>query len=446
MKHLGKISVDLFYRHFSQDSLNSIKEITKINSLKVITYTPISAFKSTFKFINDNFVTKSNEATIIFGLTGLNSDVSPERLQNEIIDICNSSNKNLNIYVHTRCHIKMLSADEELLLGTQNISSTSSSFYELSKLNYNKIFSNHELIIKIHDKENSISDSIIDEALKDNYSCFNIIKDGISKPLNYKKILYLYDYKTILEHMDIIILAADEISHLNSKIDTSKWYLEIEDCVEIVDLCQEIHNGHSKEHYILTLSKFLTLVVGEDTYLRDELNISPSIFNLMESLEKIPLLSGRDASINNHDISSILANIFTEITISDINDECFHNMLNKIKDIIFYASLFDKEHLIEHMNYEVISQIEGSLGNYDLSKYVDNDANISRESIQEAIYNNDISLERQIYTLSEHVKQTSIDISEVILDEFKSITKNRINKAKEILELKLNNEYSYFKP
>ncbi|HDX8359843.1 TPA: hypothetical protein RQN15_003627 [Aeromonas hydrophila] len=246
--------------------------------------------------------------------------------------------------------------------------------------------------------------------------------------------------------MEIIILAADEISHLNSKIDTSKWYLEIEDCVEIVDLCQEIHSEHSKEHYIVMLSKFLTLVVGEDTYLREELNISPSIFNLMESLEKIPLLSGSDASINHHDISSILANIFTEITISYINDECFHNMLNKIKDIIFYASLFDKEHLIEHMNYEVISQIEGSLGNYDLSKYVDNDANISRESIQEAIYNNDISIERQIYTLSEHVKQTSIDISEVILDEFKSITKNRINKAKEILELKLNNEYSYFKP
>ncbi|QET79680.1 hypothetical protein [Aeromonas veronii] len=435
MKHLGKIPVDLFYRHFSQDSLKYIKEVKSIKSLKIITYVPISSFKSTFKFIDENFISKSDEVTIIFGLTGLNYDLSQEQLLEEITSIGKHSNKKLNIYVHTRCHIKMLLADDNLLLGTQNISSTSCSFSELSRLNYNNVFSNHELIMMIYDKEQKISNSIIDELIKDSLSCFNIIRNGIQSPFDYNEILKGYDYKTILEHMNIIYIAADEIYRLNNKIDTSRWELELEDCVKIVELCKEIHDEHDKEYYVEKLSELLLLLTGEDSYLREELN---SNFDFVKSLEKIKLLS-------DNDILNVLINIFTEIKITDIDDEYFYGMLTKIKDIIFHASVFDKELLVEHMSHEVINQIEGSLGDYDLSKYIDNDANISRNSIQEAIYNNEISLDRLVYTLAEHIKKTSIDIIEIILSVFKEITNNRIIKANEILEMKIKNVYSHFK-
>ncbi|WP_279488356.1 hypothetical protein [Aeromonas veronii] len=445
MKHLGRISADLFHRHFAQDAFERQKGMASIKSLKIVTYVPISALISTFKFIHENFIIKSDEAIIIFGVTGLNSKDSQEALCKECNEISKLSTKNLNVYIHTRCHIKMLLADNELFLGTQNISSTSCSFSEISHLGYNNIFSNHELIMKIHDEGQHISNSIINEIMKDELSCFNIIKNGLKTPLDYKIIFELYDSKTIKEYFKIIRLAADEIYNLKNTIDTSKWELEIEDCVEIVELCEEIHNIHTNDcSSIRKLSDFLLLVTGEDRYLRKELSLSSSSFNIVELLEKISFLSDINSSTHKNEMLNALTNVLTsvlsEIKVSDIDGNAFHVMLTKIKDVIFYAGLYDKRHLVEYMSHEVISQIESNIGDYELSRYIDNDANISHDSIQEAIYNDEIPLECQIYTLAEHVKKTSLEITEIILDVFKSITKDRIDNAQQILTIKMNNE------
>ncbi|MBU2023891.1 MAG: hypothetical protein KJ609_05255 [Gammaproteobacteria bacterium] len=433
MNHLGNVSVDIYHRHFSEDSLESMKKIDQINSLKIITYVSINSLKSTFSFINENFISKSGEAIIIFGLTGWNSKGSLEELKGIIKNIDGCSNKNINVYIHTRCHIKMLSADENLLLGTQNISQTSCSFSELSELRFDYVFSSHELIMKVNDTGQKISNSIIDEITRDQYSCFNIIKDGVEVLVNWNDVFYWYDYKAIKEHVKAISIAADKVYNLDG-IDISEWEVDVGDCVEIAQLFQEIYESSTEENAIEKISDFLLLVTGNDSCLIDEISIFNVVDEILKSLEKVTLL--------NDGVQSYIEvlEIFTDISISDIDKSDFSFFLERVKEVIFNAEAFDKKNLVEFMDFEVVSQIESSLGDYDLSKYLDNDANISSESIQLAIYNDDISLDQRICTLSEHLKETSLKVIEVILEEFKLINNTRIVKAKEMLDLKIGSE------
>jgi len=426
MKTLSTIKGDLLHRHFGEDTFAEFKSISTISDLYIVTYSSMRTLRSTISFIFENFAEKSAKATIVIGIKGINDDAAI--IFKRAINFLGSLNhSHLTIYLHTRCHIKLIAADNLLYLGTQNISGTSNSFIENSEKNFKEVFNDHEIIIRIDEDGRSTAGKIIGELTSDTHSCFRVLRRGDIATISLEKIRNSYMQETIKRHFESIKIHASNFIEIERHIDSDYYDFDEEHSKDIIKLLSSISLSVSRDQHDKKLRELLKLAISEEDLNYLFYDYKDSIYSAIRDMQKdeVPITQ----SINYQEAISCLKE--TDIDRLDFGLPYFNELITSIKDEIHFAGATDIPTYLEHMRHHVVSQLNSNQGQYDLNRVIDDEGFASFESIEAGICNNEISQSDQLDTLR---KELSFFVN--------NIAKQIVSALIEFIKLKLDEAYN----
>ncbi|SNB59172.1 hypothetical protein SAMN04487880_3450 [Marinobacter sp. es.042] len=425
MKRLSSIKGDLFHRHFGEDTFTEFKSISEISELYIVTYSSIRALESTISFIFRNFVEKSNKATIVVGIKGINHDNATKKFEKAIKFIESLSHPNLTIYLHTRCHIKLISADNLLYLGTQNVSGTSNSFLENSEKNFTEVFNDHEIIVRIDENGRSTADKIVDELKSDTHSCFCILRNTEIADTSLAEIRHSYSHEIINRHFESIKTHASNFTEIERQIDTDFYDPDEEHPQDIINLLSSINLSVSRKQHNKHLRELLQLAISEEDldYLFSD--YKNSIYSAIDDMrdDAIPI----SKSVNYQ--KAILCLEEADIEKIDFGASYFNELIDSIKEEIHFAGVTDIPTYLEHMRHHIVSQLNSNQGQYDLHKVIDDEGFASFESIEAGILDNEISRADQLDTLRTELSSFVNNIAKMIISALIEFIKIKLDEA-----------------
>ncbi|MEZ8108719.1 hypothetical protein ACED56_06505 [Vibrio splendidus] len=433
MKKIGDFSGKVWHRHFTEDSFFNLDRDTK--SVRVITYSPINSFFSTYKFILDKLTSKPEFVTIVFGISDLNTEGAINKIRDQIEKIkihANNQRFRLDVYLHTRCHVKMFSADDVIYIGSQNIATTSLPLSELKSRNYNKLFSYHELMVELSDKNQEMSTEILNNVIDDKCNCYKAIFNGKEVNIDFERLCYWNDYRSILTHVNSIESIKEKVDYFSCEIDEYDFISEIDISVssEILDDIIDIYQSRESNELVSKVVDFICYLQDFDAY------------NLIYG-KMTDLISEVEESMSFSQIKENLDDIL-DLEFKDLPKDVLLDIANKIISIIEDNYSSSKEEIVEHNQHDIVNEISANIGNYELWQYSDNDGNISEDAIIEAIYNKDISLESQVFAMRKEIGNIAFSILEVAMEELITEYQDRLDISLGFLSEKINKESAIF--
>ncbi len=406
MIEIGNLSGKLWHRHFAEDSFPNLK--SNINNISVITYSSTCYLCSAYEFILNKISSESKFLTIVFGVSDWDLKNSIDKIIEEINKIHTDSKKygfNLDVYLHTRCHVKMLSTDDTIYLGSQNIAGTSMPLSELKKKNYKKLLSSHELIIEFHDENQIIAKKILENVIDDKYNCYKVISGGNIVNIDFEKLCYWNDYKSILSHIGLVSQLKKHINDIDVDLDADSLTSEIDE-----SFCSEVMNEIA---LIYKLKKSI-----HDR--RDSSRVINKIVEFVSWLQNFEFTSATEDKLRAIHLDITELDLLTEMSheeydsfsfdLKDLSHDVLLDMSEEVITLIEFSDATTKDDFVGANESDVVSGISSNIGDYELHKYQDNDGNISDESILEAIYNKDISTNEQICAISDKVENLAYGI------------------------------------
>jgi len=435
MKAIGDIEGKLFHRHFSEDTFDEFKKLTKILKLDLVTYVSVNSLLSTFKFISEEFIKKSDEVCVIIGIKGINAEDAEDKLIALKNFISNENKHNLIVYIHSRCHVKAFSADDVLYLGTQNVSKTSNSLKEQLERRYTEIYNDHELVIRVNDTNKETTDKIKKQLIEDRYSCHKLYADGVlNNELSIEYIRKWYDYRTIKTHIDYLASLPDGLSKHNIEVVKPAFELDAKYCTDVSEIIVKIYESNSDSNSRIQLNYFLSKVTGENRFIAVDLPCATSFREVLEELENL------DSPISSCDEIGDIEELLKEESISDIGSEESVEMFEEIRLLIIDSGAHDIDNLLEHRADEIINKIEGAPGDYNLWDYQDNDGGISADAIERAIIDKKISKNQQLHALHEYLEELVLGIVDITYQYLTPIVEERLERVHSTLDRILTNE------
>tara|TARA_R110001599_G_scaffold343413_1_gene565985 strand:- start:183 stop:1643 length:1461 start_codon:yes stop_codon:yes gene_type:complete len=458
MKSLGNIEGELLHRHFNDDTFEEFKLINQIQNLVVITYHPLNSLINLMAFLKKNFMNKSQNITLIFGLSNIpkaeatsDYDVTTKlkcekAFDNFLIYLANlnlAKHQNLKIYLHTRCHIKALCADDMLYLGTQNVADTSNSFMENSR-NYSyapQIFNNHELILRIKKSAIVTITKIGEQLLKDEFSNLLIYSNGKVNPkLNFNDIISSYDKQIILEELKTIKTEIIQLKALSNEIIYSSSILEK---VEIetqqgnyaLELIIQIYEGSSLDYIESVIEDLLRTTTGECNFQFCEQ------ISFRQIVDKLNLLSSLDTEVHvccefMDEISSNIDDVLEcieEPQIDNLSEEVKEDITEQIKKIIEDSNAYNFKAFFDHHRDTLENYLLLSPGESSNEYYVDDDEE-EKNCTLSIIPIHEMTTNKKLDVLTNELNYLAKEILSVIYNSLEPQADEIINRVKNEIE------------
>lgn len=459
MDKLGEINGELLHRHYSEDTFQEFKQLDKISSLTVITYVSIGSLKSTLKYIYDNFISKSKNTILIFGITGLSNAESEQQFNDFTKQVNELSNDSIVIYLHSRCHIKALCADNLMYLGTQNVSSTANLFVNNANLANQKqwgaVFNYHELIIRVNKSVSELSTNIVNTLIDDTVCCYKFYDKGLH-PVDFISIREQYNHNRIIESCEAIQ------PYILELLDNSQSLFDIEISYDEPDFTPEnaeislqsislIYDHSNLNSAKSDIEGLLELTIGDGSLSclsYDESDLEKLISDT-EWLIEISESGGLPELLSStmlEDLEPLLEQLrkIKMPCLFELADDIKEDLFSELRAMISNAFATDVDSFIENNMHDICNHIEGSPGDYLDITYEDNDGNLLDDAAITAIYNGDISTEALIFAAKGKLGSliTAIadllygyikDEMEVQADELKSIVVDLENYREKLL-------------
>ncbi|RZG04025.1 hypothetical protein EXT48_13920 [Pseudoalteromonas sp. CO348] len=431
MKYLANVEAKVFHRHFSEDSFDEIKKLNNIKSLKVATYGPAKSLFSTVRFIVEDLASENTEVEILYGISNFNHKNTENEVKACLKRLAKSEFNNVKLFLHSRSHVKAISADSDLYLGSQNVATTSKPMHELSGEGYKTLFSSHEVIIKISDNNNELIRGILKNLTDDNFCCTLFESKQCIDDIDFKILRYWYDYNEILDYLSFFegIVKQYEEFIFTSEISSE---IEVERLHEILNLLADIFHSNSSDKTLILLNDLI-----ENTYAESFLDESTldKISNLEGIIEEIIELN--EASPNQIRSANLekAKELIQPSDVFMINEDELEDVIYKIKNTIDYGYATDKESFLEFWEHEIVDHINSNPGDFDLSDYpIGEDSRTHVKDISIAVSREFISLDQQVYFLSPQIKELTVQVLDKVIPILVEIHETRVSEAYDILE------------
>lgn len=453
MDIIGEIKGNLYLRHYSQDTFKEFKELKNIDSLEIITYLSVSSLRSTLNFIMENFASKSQKVTIIFGISGLEYEGSEEKFNEFVDDLKKLNNPSLQIYLHSRCHIKAIRADELLYLGTQNVSSTSNMFIEnvkkaknSKKGSWDSVFNYHELVFRVDSASSrEYSSKLIDLLLEDKISSHKIY-NGALNSIDFALIKKQFDYNEIIEAHKAIRPYLKELldtsaSLFNLNLNYEEPDFTPENSADSLGLLISISNETDLDSAKDDIEDILELTFGGDDLSQLKYD-ETDLFELHDGIDFLSQVcdSGGLPEALSNSITGSLEEIQTRIddlespSIFSLCQEDKNELFRKIINEIHAAGATDIESFVERNMHDISDYLTGSPGEYFDSLYTDEDGNLIDDAVEIAIRNKDLSKSTLIYAARDKLGDLMRVIANLMYSCIKDEMDTQIAEIESIIE------------
>lgn len=431
MKHLANVQAQIFHRHFSEDSFDEIKRMKNIKMLKVVTYGAANSLYSTIKFIFEELASKGTEIEILYGVANFDSDQTENQIRNNLRWISQSKFKDIRLHLHSRSHIKAVSADGKLFLGSQNIATTSKNLLDISSLEPDELYSNHEIIIKMEDNDNYMMSSIFDNLTDDKF-CY-VFFDGNScvDDIELGNLRYWYDYNEILNYIKDF---NDVIGQYDSFIHTTgvSSEIEVEELHSILEVLENIFEASSTNSFIKLVNDLIDIRYSE-SYLDD--STLDKLSSLKEIVDDIIELNENSPAKFKSDSLDKIEELIQPPDLNSIDEDELDDIIDKVRSAISYGFATDKKSFLEHWEFEIVDYINSNPGDFDLYDLpVNESSRPDEEDIAVAVSREFISLDQQVSFLGPQIGMLAREVLEHVISKLVMIHEERVSEAYDILE------------
>ncbi|TWD51961.1 hypothetical protein [Pseudomonas sp. SJZ131] len=351
MKQLAHVQSTVYYRHFSNDAFKKSKQYQQLKNTHIVTYCKSSGLIGTFNFLSKFFIDKSDSAKVIIGI----SDIDSDKLADSLRSVMKKITKNCDIYIHSACHVKMLSHDDMTILGSQNLSYTSQSY--TANLNYKTAhYRLNEALVECVDEHQECAKMLMVELLSD--PAFFLKLEPLSR-VDYKdkhntKINQLIaDLREghALDRSKANIKLAENIQHFitNSPalLSNSRFTVQVKDNLDLFRILKNMYQQRSTRD----VETLLEILYGQDPF---SIFFNQQAHELLSTAESLAMQVDDDYFARKSEFHHIHDHI---LDAPDRLEEIAqaHSLFEEIDGIIDQYELLTPEHLLDHSEDDDIS-------------------------------------------------------------------------------------------
>ena len=296
--------------------------------------------------------------------------------------------EDINIYIHSRCHIKAVYADNETYFGSQNFAKTARSFNE--NKNYSNLLNYHELVIKVEDNNGEQVKSLLDEIINDKLNCELILS---SEKIEFTGSLQELDARRTVEaiknemkRLSDLKSQFNDISSIINEFELAEIeFVEILnfDQYSLISLFEKVSNSNSYKEAISPLEKIFAIYTGEYSF-QSPLDTDEKCIVIKDSLDDFSsILEGLADQINSNlfDLITnklqIVIDDFNEFELPEISnvsvfDECYEPII----EVLSNSDVYDLSHFNDTYLDEMNNAAQGSPGDVSF-EFLDNDGNLT---------------------------------------------------------------------
>ncbi|SMQ22812.1 hypothetical protein SAMN04488483_0585 [Pseudomonas helmanticensis] len=254
MKKIGNIHGTVFHKHFSDDAFKKSMQQKKLRNSYISTYCSAGGLFRTYIFLNQHFIKKSDRAKIIIGISDIDSDM----LIDGIIFIIDRMKTTTEVYIHSACHVKMLSHDDLTILGSQNLSYGSLSYTKNLKRNAGH-YRLHEALVEFEDTHQECAIRLTDELLSDPAFFLKLSKDEKDKKSierSVERLRWDHDLQRSKEHRELAEKIKNHVKTSEALISEIKLSVLLQDTEALFTTLKNMYKKRSSS-YLLELLEVL---------------------------------------------------------------------------------------------------------------------------------------------------------------------------------------------
>ena len=397
MKNIGAAQVNVFHRHFSDDSFAKVREQSQLTDLKIITYVGLSnrsnRILGALKYIYSNFVKeKCNACQIVLGV----KKIQVERLEKDIGSVKEflEDKTNVTLYVHSRSHVKMISSQEITIIGSQNISQTSNNFFENASKGFKEVYNDHEVIFELTSGGYVLGENLFNEVVNDAYSCFLVQEQSPAELAN--QLRSGYQYKNIIKSKGYLRYIQEaindvEFSYFNNEVEVNYYDIEI-----LLGLLEVLHdNRFTSSAHDDSLAEISHFLHGDDGIFRNGLLPADAVLELVAELQDTAMDSFPKSISDN--ILKTLKEVENLMDFSDlrklntINSDAMADLGEAILTIAEnHHAVGVEDFLTEHRD-EIAHRLTYDPSDLDTFDLIDDEGKIIEGRVMEKVYAGEIS-------------------------------------------------------